>query len=124
MDPALVRAGDGRQESGCKLAAELLDSADQPTALLAGNNLMALGAVEAIHARGLRIPDEIAIIGYDDPPWAPALHPPLTTVRQPGYELGSRAMELLLQRIQQPDRSTTSIVLQPTLVVRKSCGAA
>ena len=124
MDPTLVRAGDGRQESGCQLAAELLELADPPTALVAGNNLMALGALEAIHARGLRIPEDVAIIGYDDTPWARALNPPLTTVRQPGHELGSRAMELLLQRIQQPDRSTSSVLLHPTLVVRKSCGTS
>lgn len=122
MDPELVLSGDGRQESGRELATRLLALPEPPTALVAGNNLMALGALEAIHERGLRIPEQVAIIGYDDTPWARALNPPLTTVRQPGYELGSRAMELLLQRMEQPDRGTSSVLLHPTLVVRRSCG--
>jgi DNA-binding LacI/PurR family transcriptional regulator len=123
LDPTLVRVGDSRQPSGQRLAAELLDAPDRPSALLVGNNLMTLGALAAIHERGLRIPRDVAIIGYDDMPWAPALDPPLTAVRQPGYELGGRAMELLLQRIRDPKRSTTVVVLEPELVVRRSCGA-
>jgi DNA-binding LacI/PurR family transcriptional regulator len=124
LDPALVRVGDSRQESGQQLAGQLLDAPERPTALLVGNNLMTLGALAAIHARGLAIPHDVAIIGYDDMPWAPALDPPLTAVRQPGYELGTRAMELLLQRIRDPKRSTTVVVLDPELVVRRSCGAS
>ncbi|HEV2132250.1 MAG TPA: LacI family DNA-binding transcriptional regulator [Longimicrobiaceae bacterium] len=123
LDPAIVRVGDSRQESGRHLAEELLALPERPTALLVGNGLMALGALEALHRAELKIPDEMAIIGYDDMPWALALNPPLTVVRQPGYELGSRAMELLLQRIRMPERSTTLVVLEPELIVRRSCGA-
>jgi LacI family transcriptional regulator/LacI family repressor for deo operon, udp, cdd, tsx, nupC, and nupG len=84
---------------------------------------MTLGALETIHALGLRIPDDVAVVGYDDMPWALALDPPLTAVRQPSYELGRRAAELLLQRVEDPKRSTSLVVLQPELVVRQSCGA-
>jgi DNA-binding LacI/PurR family transcriptional regulator len=122
-DPALIVAGDSRPESGRRLAAKLLEMPDRPTALLVGNGMMAIGALEAIHARGLRIPDDIAVVGYDDMPWALAVTPALTVVRQPGYELGSRAMELLRQRISEPERSITTVMLQPELVVRGSCGA-
>lgn len=122
-DPALVRQGDSRQASGRRLTLELLESPDPPTALFVGNNLMTLGALEAIHSLGLRIPEDIAIVGYDDMPWALAFNPPLTAVRQPGYEVGRRAMELLLQRIREPKRSTTLVLLQPELIVRESCGA-
>jgi DNA-binding LacI/PurR family transcriptional regulator len=122
-DPALVLAGDSRPESGRRLAAKLLESADRPTALVVGNGMMTLGALEAIHARGLRIPEDVAVVGYDDMPWALALTPALTVVRQPGYELGSRAMELLRQRIREPARSITTVMLQPELVVRGSSGA-
>lgn len=123
FDPELVREGDSRQASGARLAGELLDISDRPTALLVGNNLMTLGALETCHARQIHIPEQLAVVGYDDMPWALALNPPLTAVRQPGYEVGQRAMELLLARIREPDRSTALIVLQPQLIVRRSCGA-
>ena len=123
-DPALVLTGDSRPESGRRLAAELLAAPDRPTALLVGNGMMTMGALEAIHARGLRIPEDLAVIGYDDMPWTLALTPALTVVRQPGYELGSRAMDLLRQRIREPDRSITTEMLQPELVIRGSCGAS
>jgi DNA-binding LacI/PurR family transcriptional regulator len=123
FDPALVREGDSRQAGGRRHARELLEQASPPTALLVGNNLMTLGALETIHGMGLRIPDDVAIVGYDDMPWALALNPPLTAVRQPGYEIGRRGAELLLQRLDDPKRSTSLVMLQPELVVRESCGA-
>jgi DNA-binding LacI/PurR family transcriptional regulator len=122
-DPSLVLTGDSRPESGRRLAQALLARTDRPTAILVGNGMMTLGALEAIHGLGLRIPSDVAIVGYDDMPWARALSPALTAVRQPGYELGSRAMELLRQRIADPGRSITTEMLQPELVVRGSCGA-
>ncbi len=123
-DPRLVRRGDSRQGSGRRHAAELLDLPERPTALLVGNNLMTLGALEAVRERGLSIPDEVAILGYDDMPWALAFDPPLTVVKQPGYEVGQRAAELLIQRLEEPGRSVTVVLLQPELVVRGSCGGA
>ena len=123
FDPTLVRQGDSRHGSGRDLTRELLELPDRPSALLIGNNLMTLGALEMIHQKGLRIPEEVAILGYDDMPWALALNPPLTAVRQPGDEVGRRAMELLLQRIREPQRSASLVMMQPELVVRKSCGA-
>jgi DNA-binding LacI/PurR family transcriptional regulator len=124
FDPALVREGDSRQAGGREMTAELLRLEQPPTALLVGNNLMTLGALETIHVMGLRIPDDVAIVGYDDIPWALAFNPPLTVVRQPAYEIGQRAAELLLQRIADPKRSTSLVMLQPELVVRQSCGAS
>jgi DNA-binding LacI/PurR family transcriptional regulator len=123
VEPELVRAGDSRQQSGRRLATELLELSDSPTAMLVGNSLMTLGAVESIQRKGLRIPEDVALVGYDDMPWALAMNPPLTVVRQPGYELGHRAMELLLARVENPDRSTVMVVLEPELVVRRSCGS-
>jgi DNA-binding LacI/PurR family transcriptional regulator len=122
-DPALVLAGDSRPDGARRLAASLLGSPGRPSALLVGNGMMTLGAVEAIHDLRLRIPEDVAVVGYDDMPWARALVPALTVVRQPGYELGSRAMELLRQRIREPERSITTVMLQPELVIRGSCGA-
>jgi DNA-binding LacI/PurR family transcriptional regulator len=122
-EPALVLSGDSRPDSARRLTTELLRSPERPTALLVGNGMMTIGALEAVHAQGLRIPEDIAVVGYDDMPWARALTPALTVVRQPGYELGSRAMELLRQRVREPERSITTVMLNPELVVRGSCGA-
>jgi DNA-binding LacI/PurR family transcriptional regulator len=123
VDPTLVREGDSRQGSGRQRAHELLALANRPTALLVGNSMMTLGAMEAIREAGLRIPDDVALVGYDDVPWSLAVTPPLTLVRQPAYELGQRGMELLLQRLRDPERSKTIMQLQPELVIRESCGA-
>jgi DNA-binding LacI/PurR family transcriptional regulator len=119
----LVVAGDSRASTGRERAMELLRSQERPTALLAGNSMLTLGVLEAIHALGLRIGRDIALIGYDDMPWSLALDPPLTVVRQPAYELGFRAMELLLRRMRAPGGSTTTLLLEPELIVRRSCGA-
>lgn len=123
LDETLVRRGDSRQASGRHLTEELLALPQRPTALFAGNNLMTLGALEAIRQRRLRIPEDLALLSYDDMPWALAFDPPLTAVRQPGYEVGRRAMELLLARIREPGRAPSLVMLQPELVVRESCGA-
>jgi DNA-binding LacI/PurR family transcriptional regulator len=123
-DPALVRHGNSKHESGRDLTADLLDLPDPPTALFTGNNLITLGALETIHRRGLRIPEDVALVGFDDMYWAISLNPPLTAVSQPGYEIGRRAAELLFQRVAEPNRPSAKVVLKTSLVVRRSCGAA
>lgn len=116
----LMRAGDFKQESGRVLANELLDLRRAPTALFVLNNLMTVGALAALHQRGLRVPQDVAVVGFDDLPWAEALDPPPTVVRQPAYEVGAQAMELLLKRISEPTRPAATVRLVPELVVRRS----
>ena len=116
----LMRTGDFRQESGRVLAGELLDLKKPPTALFAFNNLMTVGALTAVHQRGLRVPQDVAVLGFDDLPWAESLDPPLTVVRQPAYEVGKQAMELLLKRIMEPTRPPVTMRLLPQLIVRRS----
>ena len=116
----LMRSGDFKQESGRVLANELLALRQPPTALFVCNNLMTVGALAAIHQRGLRVPQDVAIVGFDDLPWAEALDPPLTVVRQPAYEVGRQAMELLLKRIMEPERAPVTVRLLPELVTRRS----
>ncbi|MFH0881914.1 MAG: LacI family DNA-binding transcriptional regulator [bacterium] len=123
IDENLIRVGDYKYESGSLLAGELLDLDQRPTALFVANSLMTLGALEAIHRRGLKIPEDVALIGFDDMAWAISLNPPLTAVSQPGFEIGRRAAELLFQRIADPKRQTARVVLETRLVIRKSCGA-
>jgi LacI family transcriptional regulator/LacI family repressor for deo operon, udp, cdd, tsx, nupC, and nupG len=117
----LIRFGDYKQESGRTMAHELLSLSDPPTALFVCNGLMTAGALEAIAARGLRIPKQVAIVGFDDLPLAAVLNPPLTVVHQPAYEVGKCAAELLLKRIEDNKRPATNLKLLPDLIVRKSC---
>lgn len=116
----LMRAGDFKQQSGRVLANELFDLRKPPTALFVCNNLMTVGALAALHQRGLKVPQDVALVGFDDLPWAEALDPPPTVVRQPAYEVGRQAMELLLKRIMEPTRPAVTVRLLPELVVRRS----
>lgn len=120
-DPELVRTGDYKQASGVALAEELLALPKPPTALFVANNLMAVGAIETIHRRKLRIPADVAIIGFDDLPWAEALDPPLSVVRQPAYEVGRAAAELLLKRLGDRNSPAAWLRLRPRLILRNSC---
>lgn len=116
-----IRYGDYKQESGRRLALELLARPEVPTALFVANNLMTIGAIEAIHERQLRIPEQIGLLGFDDLPLAAVFSPPLTVVRQPAYAAGKCAAELLLQRLADPTRPAASLRLSPELIVRGSC---
>lgn len=119
--PDYIRVGDYKQASGLALARELLALPERPTALFVSNNLMTVGAMEAIHKQGLRIPEDMAIIGFDDLPWAETLDPPLTVVRQPAYEVGRAAAELLLKRLSNPAAPAAWLRLRPKLILRSSC---
>jgi len=122
-DPALIREGNFKQDSGRDLARRFLDLSPPPTALFCTNNLMTVGALQALGERGVRIPSELSLVGYDDMEWWTLTHPPLTTVGQPVYDLGSEAMRLLLEDIEAKDRRRPRrVVLKPELLVRKSCG--
>lgn len=123
VDPALVKFGDYQVESGYALTREVLASAQLPIALFVANNLMTIGALNAIHELGYRIPDEVAVIGFDDLPWAISLNPPLTTVAQPALDIGKTAAELLVNRLAEPQRLARTVVLETELRVRASCGS-
>ena len=116
----LVRSGDSSHISGIKLCEELLSLPEKPDAIFTGNNLITLGALETIHKHELNIPNDIAIIGFDDMYWSNSLNPPLSAVRQPAYEIGKRAGELLIQRINEPSRECIQMILNAELKIRKS----
>lgn len=121
VQPEYIRVGDFKQASGRAMADELLALSPAPTALFVLNNLMTVGALETIHRRKLKIPGDIAVLGFDDLPWAEALDPPLTVVRQPAYEVGQAAAELLIKRLGDPKRAETHLMLLPKMVIRSSC---
>jgi LacI family transcriptional regulator len=119
-DEALVQIGDFSRASGYRLAGDLLDLPQPPRALFVCNNDMTAGALHALNARGLAIPDEVALVGFDEPPWAEIVRPPLTVVAQPAYEIGREAMRLLLRRIQEPNAAQATLTLPARLIVRAS----
>ncbi len=116
----LVRIADAKQQGGYKRTHDLMTERPAITALFVANNLMTLGALDAIHERGMKIPDDISVVGFDDMACATLLEPPLTTVAQPTYELGQRAAELLLERLKQPQKPAVQIELKTSLIVRGS----
>lgn len=121
VDSSLMLAGNYKQDSGRDLTNQLLDLPSPPTALFVTNGLMAMGALEVVHRRNLTVPGDLAMIGFDDLPWAEALDPPLTVVRQPAYEVGKAAAEMLLNRLSNPELPVARLRLRPQLILRKSC---
>ncbi|MDZ7721763.1 MAG: LacI family DNA-binding transcriptional regulator [candidate division KSB1 bacterium] len=121
VENELVRFGDSKHDSGKVIVRELLQLEERPTAFFTGNNLITLGALETIHAMNLAIPDDVAIIGFDDMPWSISLNPPLTAVKQPGYEIGKRAADLLYQKIIEPEKPSIKMMLNTELMIRDSC---
>jgi DNA-binding LacI/PurR family transcriptional regulator len=93
-------------------------------AIFSTTNMLTLEIIGAIKEMNLRIPEQIAIVSYDDPVWAKHLDPPVTTIRQPGYQMGQRAAQNLIERIEsEHDTPPSTVVLEPELIVRTSCGA-
>jgi LacI family transcriptional regulator len=123
-DSALLKVGYSRLEGGYQAALELLALQDPPSAIFATNNLMAIGLMRAVAERGLHCPRDISVACFDDFEWASVFHPRLTTVAQPTYEMGSKAAELLLTRLNESSiAEPQTCVLTPTLVIRDSCAA-
>lgn len=124
-DPALVKVGPAneanREAVGYRLTRELLDLTEPPTALFTGTNLLTVGALKAIQGRGLRIPEDIALVAFDEIDWMSLVRPAMTVAAQPMAELGRTAATLLFQRIDDETRPVEEIVFRPTLVIRQSC---
>lgn len=118
-DESLVVPADFRIEGGREATEKLIADTDID-ALFVSNNLMTIGALEALAEAGKSIPGDIAVIGFDDMSWATALRPPLTAVTQPTYEIGQQTAELLLRRINGEKSPPQHVVLQAELVIRGS----
>ena len=122
LEANLIQEGFFYQDGGRQAMNKLLDLSAPPTAVFSANNMMTLGALQAIHERCMTIPDEIAVVGFDDMPWAASLQPPLTVVAQPAYDMGRMAASLLLERLNNPELPIRNIVLDTELIVRASSG--
>jgi len=120
----LVKIGDFKKESGVRLTKELLKGAHIPDAIFSSNIDMTLGCLIAIKNAGLSVPEDIGIVGFDDPDWSIITDPPLTTISQPVYDLGLKATEILLKNINNkgdtPGRKPLTITLNTEFIIRNS----
>ena len=122
-DPSLIQQGDWGVESGYAATQALLALDRPPTAIFAANDLMALGAIYAVHDAGLHVPHDMAIVGYDDRDFAGWVRPALTTVCMPSYEMGKAAAQLLLNQLAENQDPLDATHIPGRLIVRASCGA-
>lgn len=121
-----LRQGDSHIESGYRIALNLLQSPEPPTAIFTLNNRMALGMLRALRELGIRCPERISVMSFDDPDWAEVFSPSLTAIQQPTYEIGKAAMGLLLRSIESDAKGSEpepqQVVLKSTLRIRGSTG--
>jgi LacI family transcriptional regulator len=121
-DDALLEIGSGDTAANIQATLRLLDLRDRPTAIVTGNNLSTICAMHAIRERRLRIPQDIALVGFDDFAWADLFEPRLTLIAQPVGEIGEMAAKMLVERISDRSLAPRTIRPEPTLVLRQSCG--
>lgn len=120
VDQNLIKIGDNRYDSGYKLMKELLLNTNI-TALFVVNNLMTIGAMQFLKEKQIKVPDELAIIGFDDYKWASITNPPLSVVKQPSRRIGEKASELLIRRIKKEETGDyKEYRLSTELVIRDS----
>ncbi len=121
VQPDLITDGGFSEASGYLAMQQLLPR--QPDAVFAASDAMAVGALRALREAGLRVPEDVALVGFDDLPFAARTEPPLTTVRQPIHRMGTMTVETLIELIELPASSPYHLILPTELVVRASCGA-
>ena len=123
VDETLVAIGDAfTEEEGRKAASRILATNKSFTAIVAANDLMALGCYDELMAKGLKCPDDVSVVGFDDMPFASHFNPPLTTVHTPLTQVGTESARILLDQIQDPALPAFTLKLEPDLIVRKSTG--
>lgn len=120
----VAEAASFTRDAGRKAMETLLKQRSAMTGIFAGNDLIALGVLDALRAHGLRVPQDISLVGHNDMPLVDLIDPPLTTVRIDVEAMGRQAAELLIEQLKRPEQSPSMRVLTPTLVVRGSTGPA
>lgn len=120
VDEDLIRHADFRESGGRDAMLGLLHDVAGLDAVVAANNLMTVGVLEALTESGRAVPGDVAVVAFDDIPWAGLVRPSLTTVAQPAYDMGYRAGELLEGRLHHPDRKPETLTLTARLIVRES----
>ncbi len=121
VDPQLIVEADFTEDGAALAMQRLLPR--KPQAVFAASDAMAVGAMRIIRDAGLRIPDDIAVVGFDDLPFAERHLPSLTTIRQPIHQMGEMAVKTLLELLEHPDMGPQRVILPTQLMIRESCGA-
>ena len=122
FDPDLVVRGDSDAEHARTAVLRLLALERPPTALVVSNNRMTIGAMQALRDAALTVPDDIALVGFDDFEWADLFHPRLTSIAQANTEIGQQSVAMLLSRLANPELAARKVQLEPKFVHRESCG--
>lgn len=120
FDPLLIKYGDYGFKSGLRAAKQFISMPDRPSALFAISDIMAIGAIKELKENGLKVPDDTAVVGFDNISLASMYDPMLTTISQPKYDLGCMAMELLLKQTQGELKEPQDIFLEHELIIRES----
>ncbi|MFG1610322.1 LacI family DNA-binding transcriptional regulator [Actinoplanes sp. NPDC049265] len=120
--PELVRSGDSQDEPARQALHALMARPEPPTGVVVGNNRMTIGAMRAVRELGLRVPDDLALVAFDDFEWADLFHPRLTVIAQPTQPLGAQALRLVMSRLADPALPPRRLVMKPAFVHRDSCG--
>jgi len=121
VDKSLIVEGDFSEASGYRSMEQLLPS--RPEAVFAASDQMAIGAMRFVRESGLRVPDDVAFVGFDDLPQASLAEPPLTTVHQPITQFGGKAVDVLINLIENGTKPTQRVIMNTELIIRQSCGA-
>ena len=124
LDPALVYQGDFSEQSGLEAGRHLLSLDEPPTAIFAANDGMALGCMNAAREKGVRIPEDLSLIGFDDIPAAAMTRPPLTTLRHPFGPMAQAAVQELVRRIRGEAGRRHRIEFPSEFIIRESTGPA
>ena len=122
VDESLIVEGDFTESGGYYAMKKLLS--EKPEAIFAASDVMAMGAMRAVRESGLSIPDDIALVGFDDLPMVSLSDVPLTTIRQPVAQIGTKAVEILIDLVENGIDPPRHIIMETELVIRKSCGAS
>jgi LacI family transcriptional regulator len=122
LRPELVVNGDSGDDAAETALLRLLALPEPPTAVVVGNNRMTIGVMRGARKAGVRIPDDIALVAFDDFEWADLFHPRLTVIAQPTTAMGKQAFEMVLARLADPTSPTRRVALRPSFVHRESCG--
>lgn len=120
LHPAAIHFIEPRIKHGYDVTTKLLSQAKHPDAIFTSNSLLTAGAFQAIRDCGLAVPAEVALVGFDETTWGALVDPPITVIAQPTEEIGRTATELLFQRINEPERTTKTVILKGKLLVRGS----
>lgn len=121
-DPRHIVDGDSTEDGAESAVSTLLSLPDPPTALVIGNNRMTIGTMRALRTAGIAVPDDMALVAFDDFEWSDFFHPRLTAIAQPALAIGEQAVGLALSRITTPDLPPRKVTIHPTFVHRDSCG--